>query len=168
MQLVFLHLEREDFMAYQCVCRNTLGIADSVVRLYRNLTLFYFIFFECFVENEIIFECNLEIHPVADDGNEVYSEADQQDGLGGGKEQLSSTWDGKYNKHLLLLVYKIKLLCNTAEKSKDESSTKRLAVNKHASAKTQLAVGGRSSSAVDISSWFLSTLCILVSMTKTR
>ncbi|XP_045030063.1 neurotrimin-like isoform X2 [Daphnia magna] len=123
MQLVFLHLEREDFMAYQCVCRNTLGIADSVVRLYQ-------------------------IHPVADDGNEVYSEADQQDGLGGGKEQLSSTWD--------------------AEKSKDESSTKRLAVNKHASAKTQLAVGGRSSSAVDISSWFLSTLCILVSMTKTR
>jgi hypothetical protein len=37
MQLVFVHLEREDFMAYQCVCRNTLGIADSVVRLYRNL-----------------------------------------------------------------------------------------------------------------------------------
>ncbi len=36
MQLVFLNLEREDFMAYQCVCRNTLGIADSVVRLYRN------------------------------------------------------------------------------------------------------------------------------------
>ena len=36
MQLVFIHLEREDFMAYQCVCRNTLGIADSVVRLYRK------------------------------------------------------------------------------------------------------------------------------------
>ena len=36
MQLVFIHLEREDFMAYQCVCRNTLGIADSVVRLYRT------------------------------------------------------------------------------------------------------------------------------------
>jgi hypothetical protein len=37
-----------------------------------------------------------EIHPVADDGdmNEVYSEADQQDGRGTGKEQLSSTWDG--------------------------------------------------------------------------
>lgn len=39
MQLVFLHLEREDFMAYQCVCRNTLGIADSVVRLYREFLL---------------------------------------------------------------------------------------------------------------------------------
>ena len=41
MQLVFFHLEREDFMAYQCVCRNTLGIADSVVRLYRNPTVFF-------------------------------------------------------------------------------------------------------------------------------
>ena len=26
-------------MAYQCVCRNTLGIADSVVRLYRTTRL---------------------------------------------------------------------------------------------------------------------------------
>ncbi|XP_046451650.1 hemicentin-1-like isoform X1 [Daphnia pulex] len=131
MQLVFLHLEREDFMAYQCVCRNTLGIADSVVRLYQ-------------------------IHPVADDGdmNEVYSEADQQDGRGTGKEQLSSTWD---------------------EKSKDDSSTKRLAANKQASAKTQLAVGGRSSSSAVAASqspplgYLLAAISLLlVSMTKTR
>lgn len=41
MQLTFLQLEREDFMAYQCVCRNTLGLAESVVRLYRESLAFF-------------------------------------------------------------------------------------------------------------------------------
>lgn len=97
MQLVFLHLEREDFMAYQCVCRNTLGIADSVVRLYRTSRLnLIFILFQMFNSRISFYLYWEEIHPVADDGdmNEVYSEADQQDGRGTGKEQLSSTWDG--------------------------------------------------------------------------
>ncbi len=104
MQLVFIHLEREDFMAYQCVCRNTLGIADSVVRLYRTSQLNFIFIFKCSIQEFLyficiylfFFLCSEEIHPVADDGdmNEVYSEADQQDGRGTGKEQLSSTWDG--------------------------------------------------------------------------
>ncbi len=48
------------------------------------------------IQEFIVFFYWEEIHPVADDGdmNEVYSEADQQDGRGTGKEQLSSTWDG--------------------------------------------------------------------------
>lgn len=35
MQLTFLNLEEQDFMPYQCVCRNTLGVSDNVVRLYQ-------------------------------------------------------------------------------------------------------------------------------------
>jgi hypothetical protein len=62
-----------------------------------------------------------------------------------------------------------------AEKSKDDSSTKRLAANKQASAKTQLAVGGRSSSSAVAASqspplgYLLAAISLLlVSMTKTR
>lgn len=63
-----------------------------------------------------------------------------------------------------------------AEKSKDDSSTKRLAANKQASAKTQLAVGGRSSSSAVASAsqspplgYLLAAISLLlVSMTKTR
>jgi hypothetical protein len=36
MQLIFTQLDASDFMAYQCVCRNTLGLAEAVVRLYRK------------------------------------------------------------------------------------------------------------------------------------
>ena len=36
MRLHVGHLEQEDFISYQCVCRNTLGAADGTVRLYRT------------------------------------------------------------------------------------------------------------------------------------
>ena len=45
MQLSFAPLERVDFMAYQCVCRNTLGLADTILRLYRKLLHFLYFFF---------------------------------------------------------------------------------------------------------------------------
>jgi len=69
MELTFAPLERVDFMAYQCVCRNTLGLADTVVRLYQ-------------------------IHPMVEDSeNDVY-EADRQEIHDGHKEQqTAATWE---------------------------------------------------------------------------
>ena len=115
--------------------------------------------------------------------NEVYSEADQQDGRGTGKEQLSSTWDGQCLFYYITCTFSINNNNNNewnicllvAEKSKEDSSTKRLAANKQASTKTQLAVGGRSvSSAAASQTWsaviigLLPAVTLLVSMTKTR
>lgn len=63
---------------------------------YVSIELDFYLIFKMF-NSRILFDLYWEeIHPVADDGdmNEVYSEADQQDGRGTGKEQLSSTWDG--------------------------------------------------------------------------
>lgn len=70
-------------MAYQCVCRNALGNADAVVRLYRKFI--HIGFFATLNTAKLGVIHLLEIHPaVSDEGemNEVYQDSDQQDGRG--------------------------------------------------------------------------------------
>lgn len=69
-------------MAYQCVCRNALGNADAVVRLYRKFILDSL---QLWIRLNWVLYNFLEIHPaVSDEGemNEVYQDSDQQDGRG--------------------------------------------------------------------------------------
>lgn len=90
MQLAFVHLEREDFMAYQCVCRNTLGLAESVVRLYRESLFELRHRFAPFSSFSLVAEITQLLEDVA--ANEVYPGLDEQ--LDGRKDQLV-TWDCK-------------------------------------------------------------------------
>lgn len=73
-------LDRDDFMAYQCVCRNALGTSDAVVRLYRKLwTAVQPISYKSIALNYFA-----EIHSVSAESemNEVYQDSDQQDSRG--------------------------------------------------------------------------------------